>query len=109
MLGFVLVACAAAEPWPTFRGGPAQAGVAADALPETPDLLWTYEAGEGIESTAAFVGEAVYVGTDGGRLLCLNAGDGSLKWEYAADGAITKTQPQEDILARVAEHLKGAL
>ncbi len=45
----------AADDWPQFRGNPQLTGVAAAALPATLKLLWTYEAGDVIESSAAIV------------------------------------------------------
>src|SRR5205814_294666 len=43
----------AADEWPQFRGNPALTGVASGTVPSTLKLLWTYEAGEPIESSAA--------------------------------------------------------
>src|SRR5262245_33326381 len=48
--------------WPQFRGNPRLTGVAAIEPRETLKLRWTYEAGESIESSAAIVDGAVYVG-----------------------------------------------
>ena len=51
---------AAADEWPQFRGNPQLTGVAATTVPATLKLLWTYEAGESIESSAAISGGTVY-------------------------------------------------
>ena len=58
--------------WPVFRGNSAQTGFAQSGLPDKLKLLWTHEAGRPVESTAAIVGETVFVGTDGGKLLALS-------------------------------------
>ena len=42
-----------ADEWPQFRGNPQLTGVAAGALAANLKLLWTYEAGDSIESSAA--------------------------------------------------------
>ena len=72
--------------WVSFRGDVQRTGVAGSALPEKLRKLWKYEAGEGIDSTAAIVGERVYVGTEKGRVLALNLADGTLVWEFKAGG-----------------------
>ncbi len=74
--------------WTSFRGNPAQTGVTGSGLPEKLELLWTYEAGEAVESTAAIAGQTVFVGTDAGRLLALSLKDGQRKWEYGTNGPI---------------------
>jgi len=60
---FAVVGClpARAQDWPQFRGNPQLTGVTEAVLPVSLKLLWTYEAGEAIESSAAIVGGSVYV------------------------------------------------
>jgi hypothetical protein len=72
------------DAWPQFRGSAALTGVSASALPATPKLLWTYEAGDAIDSSAAIAGGVVYVGSANGELHAVNLGDGKLKWKYQA-------------------------
>ena len=45
-----------AQDWPQFRGNLALTGVTTAAVPDTLKLLWTYEMGDAIESSAAIVG-----------------------------------------------------
>jgi outer membrane protein assembly factor BamB len=70
--------------WTQFRGSPALVGLSDGKLPAAPKLLWTYEAGDAIESSAAIVDNVVYVGSQTGELHAVNLGDGSLKWKYKA-------------------------
>ena len=42
-----------ADAWPQFRGNPRLTGVAASTPPATLKVLWTYEAGDSIDSSAA--------------------------------------------------------
>ena len=44
---------ATADEWPQFRGNLQLTGVAVTVLPDNLKLLWAYEAGESIESSAA--------------------------------------------------------
>ena len=46
----------AADEWPQFRGNPQLTGVTNATLPGTLKVLWTYEAGEPIESSATRTG-----------------------------------------------------
>ena len=51
--------------WPQFRDTPALTGVASTTLPANLKVLWTYEAGDTVESSAAIVDGVVYVGAHG--------------------------------------------
>lgn len=53
--GFVLSA-AWAQDWPQFRGNPRLTGVALSPVPKNLKVVWTWEAGDSIESSAAIVG-----------------------------------------------------
>ena len=44
---------APADAWPQFRGTAGLSGVSTSQLPDEPQLLWTLEAGESIDSSAA--------------------------------------------------------
>ena len=56
--------------WTSFRGNPQLTGVANSQLPEKLELLWTFKAGDMIESTAAIVENVVYLGALDGVSLC---------------------------------------
>ncbi len=75
---------APATAWPQFRGSSALHGTSAATLPSTLKLLWTYEAGDAIESSAAIVDGVVYVGSGSGDLHAVSLADGSVKWKYRA-------------------------
>lgn len=69
--------------WPQFRGNAQLTGVAGSVPPATLKVIWTYEAGSPLESSAAVAGGAVYVGTQSGDLLSLDLATGALRWKYA--------------------------
>ncbi|HMP17338.1 MAG TPA: PQQ-binding-like beta-propeller repeat protein, partial [Gemmatales bacterium] len=74
----------AQKDWPLFRGDTLQTGYIADAsFPDTPELLWKINVPEGVDSTAAIIGEVVYLGTIDGNLLALSLKDGKELWKYA--------------------------
>jgi outer membrane protein assembly factor BamB len=56
-------------------------------------LLWTYEAEEVIESSAAIVDGTVYVGVGTGDLLALDLATGKLRWAYRASDMIGESSP----------------
>lgn len=84
---------APSDDWPQFRGNPALTGVARSTLPDAPKLLWTYEAGESVESSAAIVGGTVYVGSQGAGLVALGLDDGKRRWQYAVEPGIGESSP----------------
>jgi eukaryotic-like serine/threonine-protein kinase len=89
---------AAAEPaaqgeWAQFRGNPQLTGVAASSLPANLKLLWTYEAGDSIESSAAIAGGAVYVGSQTADLISIELETGKLRWKYHVQEGIEESSP----------------
>src|SRR5215475_1971995 len=81
------------ETWSQFRGSHQLLGVSVSNVPRDLKVLWTYEAGESIESSAAIVSGAVYVGSQSGELACLNLANGSVRWKYKASGPIGESSP----------------
>ena len=79
---------APAEAWPQFRGSAALSGVSGAKLPDQLKVIWTYEAGDIIESSAAIADGVVYVGAQTGELHAVNLADGKASWKYkaSADG-----------------------
>ncbi len=82
--------------WPMFRGNPQLTGVAEGTLPAKLTVLWTYDAGgpnEAIESSAAIVGNRVYVGSSGGALHALALDSGKPAWKFTPANAGVKSSP----------------
>src|SRR5947208_16117752 len=92
-LALLIPTLLAAADWPQFRGNPQLTGVTADAAPASLKLLWTYEAGEGIESSPAIAAGAVYVGTQSGDLVAVDLETGKLRWKYKAQEGIGESSP----------------
>ena len=83
-----------ADNWPQFRGNTQLTGISLSAIPKDLKLLWTYEGGESIESSAAIVNGAVYVGSQAGDLLAVDLQSGMLKWKYkVGEGGIGESSP----------------
>ncbi len=78
--------------WTSFRGNPQLTGVADSQLPDKLELLWTFQAGDMIESTAAIVDNVVYVGVSDGYLYAIDAATGKNTWKYQTSAPI-KSSP----------------
>ena len=82
-----------ADNWSQFRGNHRLTGVSESTLPAELKLLWTYEAGESIESSAAIVGGTVFVGSQKGELAALNLDNGAVYWKYQTGSPIGESSP----------------
>jgi eukaryotic-like serine/threonine-protein kinase len=82
-----------AENWAQFRGNHQLTGVSLSNVPATLKPLWTYQADDAIESSAAIVGSTVFVGTAKGELIALNLDNGSVYWKYDAGNPIGESSP----------------
>jgi outer membrane protein assembly factor BamB len=89
--------------WTQFRGDAALTGVATDALPATPALAWTFEAGDSVESTPAIAGGTVYVGSHDGRLYALDLATGKERFRYQAAGEIHSSPAVRDGVVYVGD------
>src|SRR4026208_2164540 len=79
--------------WSQFRGNQSLTGVSQSTVPASLKPLWTYEAGESIESSAAIVGGTVFVGSQKGELVALNLDNGSVYWKYSTGNPIGESSP----------------
>jgi len=82
-----------AENWSQFRGNSHLTGVSNSNVPTSLKQLWTYEAGDSIESSAAIVGGTVFAGSQKGELVSLNLENGSVYWKYATGAPIGESSP----------------
>jgi outer membrane protein assembly factor BamB len=84
---------APADEWRQFRGTPRLTGVSASTPPATLKVLWTYELGDVVDSSAAIVGGVVYVGGGSGDLVALDLDSGTLRWKYTTGNLIGESSP----------------
>ncbi len=68
--------------WPLFRRTADLAGIASSSLPSKLKPKWQITSKDGFSSTAAIVGDHVYVGTLSGEMLCLKRASGETVWSY---------------------------
>ena len=101
VLAAVLLSCVGAvraqdapsNNWSQFRGNYQLTGVSQSSVPGTLRQIWTFDAGESIESSAAIVGGTVFVGTQKGELIALNLENGAVYWRYTIDDPIGESSP----------------
>jgi eukaryotic-like serine/threonine-protein kinase len=79
--------------WSQFRGNHSLTGVSQSNVSTSLKQLWTYEAGDSIESSAAIVGGTVFVGSQKGELTALNLENGSVYWKYSTGSPIGESSP----------------
>ena len=82
--------------WSSFRGNPQLTGVSESQLPEKLDLLWAFQTGDMIESTAAIVDSTVYLGVSDGNLYAIDVNTGKSTWKYQVEGAIKSSPSVND-------------
>jgi outer membrane protein assembly factor BamB len=75
-------------PWPMFRHDVKHTGRSDAYGPQSATLLWSYETGGDIESSAAVSGSGrVYIGSEDKALYAFNS-DGTLAWTFTAQDRI---------------------
>ena len=84
---------APANEWRQFRGTARLTGTSSATPPETLKLLWTYDTGETIDSSAAIVDGVVYVGGGDGDLVALDLASGKPRWSYTTGNLIGESSP----------------
>ncbi|HJQ68119.1 MAG TPA: PQQ-binding-like beta-propeller repeat protein [Blastocatellia bacterium] len=82
-----------ADQWPQFRGNLQLTGISLTPVPRDLKLLWTYEAGESIESSAAILHGTVFVGSQKAELVALDLQSGAVRWKYSTKDPVGESSP----------------
>jgi outer membrane protein assembly factor BamB len=82
-----------ADNWSQFRGNHSLTGVSQSAVAATPKLLWTFEAGDSVESSAAIVGGTVFAASQKGELVALNLQNGAVYWKFSTGSPVGESSP----------------
>ena len=75
-----------------FRGALNHTGTVTTVPAKGVGLSWSYTTGNYVESSPAVVNGRVYVGSDDGKVYCLNATTGARLWSYTTGGPV-KSSP----------------
>ena len=74
--------------WSQFRGNANRTGAYGETEIKQPQVAWKYDTGNVIESSAAVVGETVYIGGHANRLHAIGRESGELKWKFDTEGLV---------------------
>ena len=74
-------AVAPTDEWSQFRGSATRTGRSTAEIPDDLKLLWSFEAGFSIDSSAAIVNDIVYMTALPGLVAALDLADGSVVWK----------------------------
>ncbi len=93
-----------AEQWAIFRGSQGLRGVTATAIPDTPELIWTFTAEGAIVSSPIVDDNRVYVGSDDGSVYCINLKTGEEIWSFKTEFLIEAPPFFHDGIVYVGSH-----
>jgi outer membrane protein assembly factor BamB len=98
VFSLVLICClllctttALSDSWPMFLHDTAHSGFSFSSAPTTNNVLWSYMTQNSIRSSPVLSNGNVYVGSDDGRLYCLDASNGTLLWNYTTTKQMSST------------------
>lgn len=77
-----------AADWPMYRGQPALTGIASGKLPAQLTLLWSFQTAGPVKSSAAIVGNRVFVGSNDRNLYALDFSSGKKLWAFTNSDAV---------------------
>jgi len=89
-ISFWLTAHSFAQPvdsWAIFRGDQNLTGVSNTTVPNSPELLWTFQTGDNIKSAPVVEDGKVVVGSTDGFVYCLDM-NGKLLWKFETSNTI---------------------
>ena len=78
----------AGNEWPSFRGDPAQTGIAGTAVPAAPVERWSFQAAKAIVSSPVVAEGRLVIGCDDGNVYCLDARTGEKRWTHPTGDVI---------------------
>lgn len=81
----------AGQDWPIDGGTPARAGIVTSGLKAPLELAWKIEAGGAVQASAVIRDGKVFVGSDSGKMLAIDAASGKIIWEAKTEGAVRCT------------------
>ena len=74
--------------WPMHRGGPSLMGQALGEILDSVELVWTFDTGAPVVSSAAIANGRVFIGSNSGRIHALELRSGKELWSFETGGAV---------------------
>jgi hypothetical protein len=79
------------DEWPMFHGQLNHTGEAHTSSVSNNSPFWSYPTGGVVSSSPAVTGGRVYVGSEDGKIYCMNATTGVFCWNYTTMGAVSSS------------------
>jgi len=93
------------DDWSMFRGNSLGTGYSKTTLAEKLELVWTFKVPKGaFESTAAIVGDVVYIGDLDGKVYALDLSTGKKKWEFKTESGFTASPAVKEGLVFIGDY-----
>jgi outer membrane protein assembly factor BamB len=86
-------AATAVDDWPMFHHDPCHTGYSTSTAPSTNHILWSYPTDGYVFSSPAVADGNVYVGSYDGKVYCLSASTGAVRWSYTTDEWAVESSP----------------
>lgn len=77
--------------WTQWRGSVEHIGTSTESPPEEVELLWKYQTDGKIWSSPVFYEDCVLIGSNDGRLYCLDMGNGKELWKFKTNNSVQST------------------
>lgn len=107
---FLSLGSVANADWPFARGDAESTGATDVTLPNEPQVVWTYEAGEtSLEATPVVAKGVAYFGDFDGTMHAVRVADGSLVWKQPIEGAGFSSPAAVDGNALYAPDVEGVV
>ena len=68
--------------WPMFHHDMNHSGRSSSSSPDTNIVTWTHKTGDWVYSSPTVFNDKLYIGSEDGKLYCLNANDGEELWNF---------------------------
>jgi parallel beta-helix repeat protein len=82
--------------WPMFHHDLSHTGYTESPAPNTNQTQWSFATGGSVCSSPAVADGRVYVGSDDGKVYCLDAETGASKWSFATGGSVCSSPAVAD-------------
>ncbi|MCZ2809620.1 MAG: PQQ-binding-like beta-propeller repeat protein [Candidatus Bathyarchaeota archaeon] len=74
--------------WPMFQHDLGHRGHSISTAPNTNNTLWNYITDGDVQSSPVVADGKVYIGSNDGNIICLNAVTGTRQWNYTTGGSV---------------------
>ena len=77
--------------WTEWRGSPDHSALETGSVPSEGMLRWSYKTADQVQSSPVFYEGGMLIGSDDGKLYCMDPETGELNWKFTTNGSIQAT------------------